>query len=126
MCTGLGNRALELMALRSVQRVAFGKHLARQGAFQKEYATRKIELDAARLVVLDAAHHLDMHGNKKVCGLTCFCNCPCPVFLRVPACVLYHPFVDFQPWLQQQALPLDPSFVVAKCSRSCANPYLSL
>lgn len=62
----MAERAMELMAVRSVQRKVFGKEIARQGAFQKDYALRRIELDAARLVVLEAAHALDLHGNKKV------------------------------------------------------------
>ena len=57
---GLGERAMELMAARARSRVAFGKPVAEQGAFVKELAGHRIQLDAARcrpsyLIVLSSA-----------------------------------------------------------------------
>ncbi len=39
---------MELMAARALDRVAFGKPIAEQGAFRKELAHQRIQLDAAR------------------------------------------------------------------------------
>ena len=84
---GMGKRALEVMGARAGVRRAFGRALAQQGAFLKTFAQAHIKLHAARcercdarvhccrsmrcrraqryrLVVLDAAHALDLHGNK--------------------------------------------------------------
>ena len=68
----MGQRAVELMGERALQRKAFGKRIAEHGAFANEYAECIIELNAARLTVLDAASSLDRHGNKKVC-ICCAC-----------------------------------------------------
>ncbi|KAA6422002.1 MAG: acyl- dehydrogenase [Trebouxia sp. A1-2] len=65
---GMGERALELMGKRALDRVAFKKPVAQHGAFQSDYARCRIELSAARLTVLAAAHALDKHGNKKARG----------------------------------------------------------
>ena len=72
-CAGMGERALELMGKRALQREAFGRPVARHGAFAADFARCKIELTAARLTVLDAAHDLDREGNKKVL-LTMLCS----------------------------------------------------
>ena len=61
----MGERGLELMARRGRERRAFGGPLAANPAFQAAYASARIRLDAARLVVLDAAHALDLHGAKQ-------------------------------------------------------------
>lgn len=65
---GAGERALELMLLRSLSRSVFGKHIAEQGGFQQRYASARIELDGARLLVLRAADALDRHGFKGARG----------------------------------------------------------
>ncbi len=57
---------MELMGTRALDRKAFGKAVAEHGAFAADFARCRIELTAARLTVLDAAHALDRHGNKKV------------------------------------------------------------
>lgn len=57
---------MELMGKRALERKAFGKALAQHGAFASAFANCRVELTAARLCVLDAAHALDRHGNKKV------------------------------------------------------------
>ena len=65
-CTGMGERALELMATRALGRAAFQMPIAAHGGFQQQLARCRIELDAARLTVLDAANALDRVGNKRV------------------------------------------------------------
>lgn len=55
----MGERAIELMALRGMSRHAFGQPLARHGAFRADLARARLDLDAARLLVLDAALALD-------------------------------------------------------------------
>ncbi|KAK9865825.1 hypothetical protein WJX84_007338 [Apatococcus fuscideae] len=65
---GMGNRSVELMAQRALQRIAFKGPIASQGAFRSQLATCRVELDAARLTVLAAADALDKHGNKKARG----------------------------------------------------------
>ena len=48
---GLGERALKLMTERALARTAFRKLIAEQGAFRKQLAECRIELDAARCVI---------------------------------------------------------------------------
>ena len=64
-CIGTAERALELMCRRVRERVAFGKRLADMGAIRQNIAKSRIEIDAARLVVLNAAHMMDTVGNKE-------------------------------------------------------------
>jgi acyl-CoA dehydrogenase len=59
---GAGERALRLMCERASSRVAFGQPLAAQGVVQQAIAESRMELDAARLMVLQAAWLIDRHG----------------------------------------------------------------
>lgn len=61
---GAAERALEMLVQRSVQREAFGKRLAEKGMVQEQIALSRIEIEQARLLVLNAAHTIDRHGNK--------------------------------------------------------------
>ncbi|CAL8464134.1 g3669 [Coccomyxa elongata] len=65
---GMGERALELMAGRALARTVFKRLIAEHGGFQQQLARCRINLDAARLTVLDAAHALDRVGNKQARG----------------------------------------------------------
>lgn len=62
----MGERALELMSGRALERTVFKRLMAEHGGFQQQLARCRINLDAARLTVLDAAHALDRVGNKQV------------------------------------------------------------
>jgi alkylation response protein AidB-like acyl-CoA dehydrogenase/aminoglycoside phosphotransferase (APT) family kinase protein len=59
---GAAERALELAVARVTQRRAFGKTLHGHQSVRTDLAKARIELDAARLVVLDAAMELDASG----------------------------------------------------------------
>ncbi|GFN95513.1 acyl-CoA dehydrogenase family member 10 [Plakobranchus ocellatus] len=61
---GYAERALELMIDRTMNRVAFGKPLAAQGSIQQDVARSRIEIEQCRLLVLKAAHMMDLYGNK--------------------------------------------------------------
>jgi acyl-CoA dehydrogenase len=61
---GLAERALEAMCRRAKQRVAFGKPLAEQGALRHAIADSRIEIEQARLLVLNAAARMDASGAK--------------------------------------------------------------
>ncbi len=61
---GLAERALEAMVKRVKSRTAFGKPLAEQGVIMQWIAESRIEIDANRLLVYDAAEKLDAFGNK--------------------------------------------------------------
>jgi alkylation response protein AidB-like acyl-CoA dehydrogenase len=54
----------QLMCHRATSRIAFGKPLADQGMIQHDIALSRIEIDQARLLCLNAAHHMDISGNK--------------------------------------------------------------
>ena len=61
---GMAERALDLMCRRSIERVAFGKPLARQGVVQEWIAESRIAIEQARLLTLKAAWMIDTVGAK--------------------------------------------------------------
>jgi acyl-CoA dehydrogenase len=61
---GMAERALDLMCRRSIERVAFGKPLARQGVVQQWIAESRISIEQARLLTLKAAWMIDTVGVK--------------------------------------------------------------
>ncbi|WP_299948166.1 acyl-CoA dehydrogenase family protein [uncultured Microbulbifer sp.] len=61
---GQAQRALEMMALRSEQRVAFGRPLSKQGSVREDIAKSACEIEQARLLTLKAAAQMDRLGNK--------------------------------------------------------------
>jgi acyl-CoA dehydrogenase len=65
---GMGERALELMAGRTLERTAFGTPLARQGVLREWIAESRLALDQARLLVLRAAWLIDTVGAKNAAG----------------------------------------------------------
>ncbi|XP_059647586.1 probable acyl-CoA dehydrogenase IBR3 [Cornus florida] len=65
---GAAERGMQLMAQRALKRRAFGKLIAEHGSFLSDIAKCRIELEAARLLVLEAADQLDRLGNKKARG----------------------------------------------------------
>jgi acyl-CoA dehydrogenase len=56
--------AMELMCERALTRRAFGKHLSDYANVQDWIAQSRVEIDQARLLVLQAAWKMDTHGNK--------------------------------------------------------------
>jgi acyl-CoA dehydrogenase len=65
---GLAERCLELMCARVRARVAFGRPLAEQGTIRADIAESRMDLDQARLLTLQAAHTMDVSGNKAARG----------------------------------------------------------
>jgi acyl-CoA dehydrogenase len=61
---GAAERALELMCRRVTSRVAWGKPLAEQGVIQDWIAEARVQIEAARLLVLKTAWLMDTVGNK--------------------------------------------------------------
>ncbi|XP_048641573.1 acyl-CoA dehydrogenase family member 10 isoform X1 [Marmota marmota marmota] len=61
---GFSERALALMKARVKSRVAFGKPLVEQGTVLADIAQSRVEIEQARLLVLKAAHLMDVAGNK--------------------------------------------------------------
>jgi acyl-CoA dehydrogenase len=61
---GAAERALELMVDRLQERVAFGKALAEQSIWHERIAESRCLIDQARLLTLNAAHKMDVAGNK--------------------------------------------------------------
>ncbi len=62
---GKAEKALELMVKRSATRVAFGKPIAKLGKNLELIARARIEINAMRLAVLQAAKAMDVLGNKE-------------------------------------------------------------
>ena len=62
---GLAERALRAMCVRVRDRITFGRPLAEQGVVREWIARSRIEIDAARHLVYDAAERLDRDGNKR-------------------------------------------------------------
>jgi acyl-CoA dehydrogenase len=61
---GQAQRALEIMARRVDNRVAFGRKLADQSSIRQDVARSFCEIEQARLLTLKAADHMDRYGNK--------------------------------------------------------------
>ncbi|MGH7789584.1 MAG: acyl-CoA dehydrogenase family protein [Candidatus Binatia bacterium] len=64
-CIGAAERAFELMCQRANQRWTHGSYLAEKGAIQSFIADSRMEIDAARLMVLHAAWKMDEIGKKE-------------------------------------------------------------
>ncbi|XP_010994151.1 acyl-CoA dehydrogenase family member 10 isoform X1 [Camelus dromedarius] len=61
---GYSEQALALMKARVKSRVAFGKPLVEQGTLLADIAQSRVEIEQARLLVLKAAHLMDVAGSK--------------------------------------------------------------
>ncbi|WP_088313830.1 acyl-CoA dehydrogenase family protein [Kineosporia sp. R_H_3] len=61
---GIAERAIELMCARAVERVAFGRLLARQGVVREWIAESRVKVEQLRLLVLKTAWLMDTVGNK--------------------------------------------------------------
>ena len=61
---GAAERALELMCARLQNRIAFGKALSQQSVWAERIADSRCLIDQARLLTLNAAHKMDVAGNK--------------------------------------------------------------
>jgi acyl-CoA dehydrogenase len=61
---GQAERALEMMCRRARSRVAFGRPLAEMGTIRAHIAKSRIEIEQARLLVLNAAYKMDREGSK--------------------------------------------------------------
>ncbi len=61
---GVAERALEAMCRRATSRVAFGRPIAEYDVTIERIAQSRIEIEQARLLVLKAAHMMDIAGNK--------------------------------------------------------------
>tara|TARA_Y200000002_G_C22505103_1_gene588910 strand:- start:389 stop:808 length:420 start_codon:yes stop_codon:yes gene_type:complete len=62
---GQAEVALELMVKRASTRVAFGKPIVKLGKNLELISRARIEIDACRLMVLQAAKAMDVLGNKE-------------------------------------------------------------
>ena len=62
---GKAEKALELMVKRSATREAFGKPIAKLGKNLEVISRARIEIDAMKLMVLQAAKAMDVLGNKE-------------------------------------------------------------
>jgi len=61
---GMAERALESTCKRALDRFAFGKPLAEQGALRHQIAECRVAIDQARLLTLHAAERMDTVGNR--------------------------------------------------------------
>lgn len=62
---GQAEKALELMVKRAGSRIAFGKPIAKLGKNLEVISRARIDIDACRLMVLQAAKAMDVLGNKE-------------------------------------------------------------
>jgi acyl-CoA dehydrogenase len=62
---GQAERALEAMCRRALNRETFGRAIAEHGTVRADIARSRMEIDQARLLVLNAAHMMDTVGNKE-------------------------------------------------------------
>ncbi|XP_026980552.1 acyl-CoA dehydrogenase family member 10 isoform X3 [Sagmatias obliquidens] len=61
---GYSERVLALMKARAKSRMAFGKPLVEQGTVLADIAQSRVEIEQAQLLVLKAAHVMDVAGSK--------------------------------------------------------------
>ncbi|GMI78660.1 IBA-RESPONSE 3 [Hibiscus trionum] len=61
---GAANHRMQLMAQMALHRKTFGNYIAQHGAFLSDISKCRIELEQAKLLVLEAADHLVRLGNK--------------------------------------------------------------
>jgi acyl-CoA dehydrogenase len=61
---GLAERALALLCKRTSTRATFGRKISEQTVWLERIASARIQIDSARLLVLNAAHLMDTVGNK--------------------------------------------------------------
>ena len=66
---GLSERALEIMCVRGMSRVAFGKRIVDHGVWSERIAESRIAIDQARLLTMQAAYMMDKVGNKEAKAL---------------------------------------------------------
>ncbi|KJH47678.1 HAD hydrolase, family IA, variant 3 [Dictyocaulus viviparus] len=62
---GHAERALKFMKKRTLQRVAFGQRLWDFDSIRKQIALSRCDIEQARLLVLNAAHMIDINGHKE-------------------------------------------------------------
>ena len=76
---------LAFFPLQTTSRQAFGKPLAAQGTIQADVALSRMEIEQTKLLVLKAAHMMDLYGNKvkleRVGGGGVYQACLCGGFL---------------------------------------------
>ncbi|KAJ7955141.1 acyl-CoA dehydrogenase-related [Quillaja saponaria] len=75
---GAAERGMQMMAQRALSRRVFGKLIAEQGSFRSDLAKCRIEVEKARLVVLEAADQLDRLGNKRARGIIAIAKVAAP------------------------------------------------
>lgn len=63
-CIGASEKALEMAIDRGMSRMAFGKPILMLGGNLERIAEARIKIDQARLLTLNAAHKMDVHGTK--------------------------------------------------------------
>ncbi|XP_021488839.1 acyl-CoA dehydrogenase family member 10 isoform X1 [Meriones unguiculatus] len=61
---GYAERALSLLKTRAMSRTTFGKPLIEHGTIMADIAQSRVDIEQARLLVLKAAHLMDVAGNK--------------------------------------------------------------
>lgn len=75
---GAAERALQLMANRVQERIAFGKPLAEQGMIQAGIAESRLEIEQARLLCQHASAIIDAQGNKAAAPYVSMAKIVCP------------------------------------------------
>lgn len=61
---GVAQRCYDLMLQRTVERKTFGKFLWQHGSVQRDIADSFADLNQARLLTLQCAHEMDLHGPR--------------------------------------------------------------
>jgi alkylation response protein AidB-like acyl-CoA dehydrogenase len=61
---GIAQRCFELMLQRTLERQTFGKYLWQHGSVQRDIADSFADLNAARMLTLQCAHEMDLHGPR--------------------------------------------------------------
>jgi len=78
---GVAERALEMMCRRLSSRVAFGRPIADQSLWLERIANCRVQIDSARLLVLNAADKMDRLGNKAARAEIAMIKIACPAML---------------------------------------------
>lgn len=116
---GTAEKALELMVKRAGSRIAFGKPILKLGKNLEVISRARIEIDACRLMVLQAAKAMDVLGNKEARVYVSAIKAMVPekVCIIIDQAIQMHGATGISQWT-----PLADMYISQRCLRLADGP----